>query len=484
MSCARASAIALGLTLALAPGAAAATAPVEVPIPASTDALAYGGGRVMWATHRGAGPVGLFSAQPGGAAPRLIAVIRRYHPSSPDLFVSLAANDAGYIVSLRDARNYAVDPSGVEVYRGEVVAVGGFDGSLHTVVRCRPGDNADNFSFPDVATAADGQRFAFGGVSCGVPAAIDTVTAAGVLSAVPHAPAVTGSQAIELSLAGATLAYMGVGANGSSQLGVSDLASATARRIAFPGNPEVLAAQQDGTVVAATQFAANGDDLFAAGPTQTFLHPLLRTPLLGSDRSILLNGGRLLLNSGGFPDLGLADLGGGPVSALGAPGVSGEHALLAFTGDQAVATSTTCLGAAQVTLFAVPATAPATAAGDGCPMTITSTRIAVGPAGRTAVRVACPLGCAGRLVLYVSVPAVTRREIDTLLNNEGYEGLAMAGFTLGPGSGVVRFRFDRTARRILARHHAGIAAEVAMDPSDPTQTATIGGTGNLVVARR
>jgi hypothetical protein len=487
MSRSSTTAIALGLALALAPNAFGAPAPVEVPIPANgVDAIAYGGGRVVWATHHGAGPVQVFSAQPGGGAPQPLASVRRFHPRSPEVFVSLAVNDAGYIVSVRDGRGFAVDPSGVEAYYGEVVAVGGFDGTLRGVLRCRPPDTADNYSFPNVETAADGQRFAFGGVSCGVPAAIDTVTPAGVLTAVPHAPRVEGSQAINLALAGTTLAYMGVTGSGTSVMGVSDLASGSARRIAFSSDIGGLAAQADGTVVAEQQYPQGpaGENVLAVGPTQTTLHPVLKAQLAPSPPAILAHGGRLLLNSAGFPDVGLASLAGGPVSQLGSPGISGEHTLLAFTGDEAVFTSTTCLGAPEVTLMAAPSSGPTSAPGDGCPMTITSTRISVGPAGRTAVRVSCPLGCAGRLILYVSVPAVTRRELNNLLNNEGYEGLAIADFTLPAGSGVVRMRLDRAARRILARHGRGIATQVAMDPSDPVATAAISGTGNVLATRR
>jgi hypothetical protein len=198
---------------------------------------------------------------------------------------------------------------------------------------------------------------------------------------------------------------------------------------------------------------------------------------------VLAGGERLLLDSGGYPDLALASQSGQRLGPVGAPGVSGTHTLLAFSDEQAVFTSSTCIGAAEVTVLTLSAAGPAGSAADGCPMSIASRKITVGPRGRTAVRVSCPLGCKGRLSLEVSAPAASHRELARLLDNQGFQGLAMGEFSLPAGSGVVHMRLDRYARKFLARHHGHLTAELATDGTDPETTASIGRPVKILLRR-
>lgn len=131
-----------------APVALAAEAPLEVALPkGELGAIAYGGGRIVWATSPASGPVRIFSASPGEGTPRLLASVPRERPDAA-LTVSLAVGPAGYIVSLRDSSSINSDPYGGQIFEGEVVAVGGFDGSLHTILRCHPGRPAAKANFP------------------------------------------------------------------------------------------------------------------------------------------------------------------------------------------------------------------------------------------------------------------------------------------------------------------------------------------------
>ena len=485
------------LVLVVAPAGAAAEDPLEVPLPKGQLAgVAYGGGRVLWATNPASGPVRIYSATPGGGAPKLLASIPREQRKA-GLTVSLAAGPAGYIVSLRDSNSINSGPYGGEIFEGEVVAVGGFDGSLHTVLRCRPGKASREGEFPTVATAAADQLFAFGGVACGAPASIDTVTPDGVVIPLPHAPRFTWSaeshevQPVNLTLAGSTLAYTASDAHELPEVGIDDLASGGFRQVQpAPGSSIAsLSARADGTVFATgTIFASKGAgaaipaSVFAVDPGQTGLRPLTGL-LFHTTTTVLAGGERLLLDSGGYPDLMLASASGQPLGPVGALGVSGTHKLLAFNGEQAVYSSRTCAGAAEVTVLTLPAAGPAGSTEDGCPMSVTSKTMTVGPRGRTSVRVSCPLGCKGRVDLEVSRPAASRRELARLLGHQGYSGLAMGGFDISTGSGLVHMRLDRYARRFLAHHHGSLAAKVSSDVTDPETTASIARPADVIVRR-
>jgi len=475
------------LMLVVAPVALAAEGPLEVPLPkGELGAIAYGGGHVVWATSPPTGPVRIYSATVGGGRPQLLASVPRERPEAA-LTVSLAASAAGYIVSLRDSSSVNSDPYGGEIFEGEVVAVGGFDGALHTVLRCHPGKASREGEFPPVGTAAGDQLFAFAGVACGAPASIDTVTPRGTVTPLPHAPRFSFTeehevQHVNLTLAGSTLAYTASDPHEAPLVGIDDLASGGYRQIdPVFGAITSLAARADGTVFATGTVFANGSakraepaSVFAVDPGQSVLRPLTGLPLEGTI-TVLAGGERLLLDSGDdFPDLALASASGQRLGPVGAPGVSGTHELLAFSGEQAVYTSSTCTGAAEVTVLTLPAAGPAGSGADGCPMSITSSKITVGPRGRAAVRVSCPLGCKGRLSLEVSASAATHRELARLLNHQGFQGLAMGEFKLPAGQGLVHMRLDRYARQFLAHHHGRLTAELSSEEDDPETTASIG----------
>ena len=296
---------------------------------------------------------------------------------------------------------------------------------------------------------------------------------------------------VNLTLAGNTLAYTASDPKDLPLIGIHDLASGGFRQIQpAPGSSIAsLSARADGTVFATgTIFASKSAavpvpaSVFAVDPGQTDLRPL--TGLVFHMTTTLLAGGeRLLLDSGIYPDLALATASGERLGPVGAPGVSGTHRLLAFSGEQAVYTSSSCTGAAQVTVLTLPAAGPAGTTQDGCPMSVTSSRIAVGPGGRTAVRVSCPLGCKGRLNLEVPRSSASRRELAGLLNHQGFTGLAMGGFRLSAGSGLVHMRLDRYARRFLARHRRSLSAEVDSDVTDPETTASITRPVKVIVRR-
>jgi hypothetical protein len=125
-----------------------------------------------------------------------------------------------------------------------------------------------------------------------------------------------------------------------------------------------------------------------------------------------------------------------------------------------------------VTVLTLPASGPAGSSADGCPMSVTSSKITVGAKGQASVRLSCPLGCTGKFALEVSAHTVSRHELARLVGHEGSSDLATGGFKLTAPTGLVRLHLDRFARRFLAHHHGHLTAELSND-DDPEATASI-----------
>src|SRR5688572_16596799 len=93
-----------------------AAAAVSVPMPSTADDVAYAAGRVLW-TQTERGRVTVTQTRLDGAPPSVVTL------PTPSGETSLAANATGFVVTVRSGR---VDR----------VVLGGYDGSLRTVLEC------------------------------------------------------------------------------------------------------------------------------------------------------------------------------------------------------------------------------------------------------------------------------------------------------------------------------------------------------------
>ena len=158
------------LAAVLAAGAAPATAdgaaPVSIAVPAAPDAIAVASGRVLWAGHARTGPIVVSQVPAAGGPPRVVATIAR--ASSGDVSVSLAANESGFVVAVRERRAEHVH--------------GSFGGVPRTLVDCVT--DVAVADQPALAAVAGRTGFAFAGARCGA-AAVELVGADGSRSPVP-----------------------------------------------------------------------------------------------------------------------------------------------------------------------------------------------------------------------------------------------------------------------------------------------------------
>jgi hypothetical protein len=447
----------LALLLA-APAVASAAPPVSVPVPSDADALAYAPGHVMWATHTLHGPVVVHQA-PGG----VLATIPRAHPASDDLAVSLAANAGGYAVAVRDSRLGSTDECECDnpVSQGELVARGGYDGTLSTPVRCAP--PRDNSPDAGLQVAAGPSGFAVSGVLCGA-AAVDTIGEGGALTPLP------GVTAGAISYAEPFLATNGTarGAPRGTVVHVFDTSAGTRRDLPdapewHDGNFQVL---PDGSLLVGSANdpqVPNTLYLWAPGATAP-------RALAGTSDYAVAGAGRALFYRSGTADaaLGLIGLDGSGLRTVGAPGAGATRVPLYVDATTAAFTSYSCQGHAQVTTVdltdATPPTAP-----NGCPVLVGDSTVTFDRKGRGTLHVTCPNGCRTPLQLNIDleIKQVSRREINRYVDKVFDSRLADAKLRFGasPAAHSVPVRLVRPARALLRRHDGRLRVFPSLGPA-------------------
>jgi hypothetical protein len=441
----------LAALLVAAPAQAA-----SVRVPAYPDALAYGGGHVLWATHTPHGPVVVHQRLASGGPVTTLASLPRVHLASADLEVALAADASGYLVGARDGRSVSTGECGCDydVSQGELLVHGGWDGTPADVSRCHPSKDTTNAQESALEVTAGSAGFAFGGLQCG-HTGVNLIADDGV---VVHVAGVKLPDAIDYGLAYAEpyLAVTEAAPNGE-RAHVIDTAGGPER--VLPTNQYqsnfTFDVDADGTLITGTSGyagAPNAIYLWAPGAAKAVTLPHVRLSDLGT---FAIADGRIFYaprkrTVKGRPGLGLIRDDGGGRTEVGAPGAGIDRQVLAFDGTQAAFTSTSCDGHAQVTV--VDVTQPP-APTDGCPVTVTHTGpLRFSRARHASVHVECPNGCRGRLelILDLSEHRVGRKELNRYVDKVLDSHVAAGRLD---GSGRVRLTLVRRARVLLHHHH-------------------------------
>lgn len=476
----------VGLTLVLAlavlaicPACAWAFPPASIPVPDQPDALAYASGRVLWVTHSARGPILVMEAPVTGGPARVLASVERVSPSSESLAISLAANAGGFLLAARDGREIDTGECGCnyDVSEGELVVRGGYDGSLRKLVSCKPGDRGDDEQ-TSLLTRAGVSGFAMAGAQCGMSASVETVGADGTRAAVPGVTLERG-RSYELSYQEPFVAA----ASGTTRVRVVDLRDGTRRDLALPDGVSRFdfAVQSDGTLVLDEVPGSGPSGVFTWAPGQPaptrvpgVAQASFTTAVAGASRILFAP----VRPVAGELALGLVELDGGGLRAVGAPRAGAERKPLAFDGTAAAFRSKSCTGASQVTVVDITDTTPPSGL-SGCPVVLEPSTVRFSPRSRRgSVSVTCPNGCRDDLELNIQLRPrqIPPRELNRYVDQVSSSTLATARLRLSPGAtaGRVTVTLERPAVRLLRRHRrlrvfpslssVGVGPEIAQPP--------------------
>jgi hypothetical protein len=386
-----------------------AAAAVTFPLPRHADAVAFGGGRVVWTTAGGDGPVIVNAAPPSGGVPQVLATIPT---SSGAIAVTLAVNASGVGVAVRSGRE------------DKFVLI---DGAPRTLLDC---DAPAADDAPDLIAAAGATGFAVSGARCPDRAAVRTIAADGTVTPVAGLRGVSALAYSEPYLA----------VDGDDDVVELNLATG-ARRAPGPFFMSPFAVLPDGTM-ALSHSDFEGIYLWAPGAAK----PQLITPGTVQNGALLAaSPGALLyepLNQvHGRTALALTGLGATGITSVGVPGAGGPRTPLFFDGTTAAFRGYSCTGGQQVAV--VDVTSPPRGV-PGCPVKVLDRR------ARRTVRVSCPNGCRGRLLLSRVPPP----DAGCVGGGTGCRAVASASLA---GGGRVRLRFTAYGRRVV-RHPVRVFA--------------------------
>jgi hypothetical protein len=331
-----------------------AAAAVSVPVPSTADEVAYAAGRVLW-TQRERGQVTVTQTRLDGAPPTVVSL----PGTSGETW--LAANATGFVVTLRTER---VDR----------VVLGGYDGSLRTVLECP----ADLEVPQDLFAVAGATGFAVGGARCR-EGQVWTIAPDGTA----RPAGVTGH---DLAYAEPYLAAVD-----DDRVSVLNLADGS-RRTLRDFTVRALAVLHDGSlVVGSGSETPPGIYIWPHGVRE----PQLVTtsvpvgPLLAAAPGAILYEPQDLVR--GRAALALTGLGATGITPVGVPGAGGPREPIAFDGPTAAFEAHSCEGVHQVTIVGPGGRVPG--AVDGCPVRLLRGDIHFDRRGRATLRVVCPNGC-------------------------------------------------------------------------------------------
>ncbi len=397
--------------------ATAAAAPAAIGLPELIDAVTYAQGHALWAEHRPDGSIVVRRSAPG-EPPGVVATLPG---PKDDVSVTLAANDRGYLLTLRSTHV-------------ERVVRGGYDGSVSTLLDCAPAAAAPQDA-PVLEAVASRDGFAFAGARCGGAPGVSLVAPDGTVTAL-------GGVEVGRNY-GLAYADPYVAVANPDAVRVIDRSTGAQRSLpsAYVGEGMTVALLADGTLITGPPYQASG---VAAG-----IHAW--APGAASPRLLNRHGLPAVMYAAGdelffddASDLELVSLRGGPLRSVGAPGAGLARNPLAFDGTRAAFMSVSCDGHPQVTVVDVTA-ARSRDDIDGCPLRLVSRSVSTGRSGRGALGLICRNGCKadvefahGSRICFDDCPTTARAPL-----------LATARVRLAPSPGVqfVTVRRTRAGRR-------------------------------------
>jgi hypothetical protein len=448
--------------LALMAPSAVALPPVNVPLPGQVDAIAYSGGRVVWATHTRHGPIVVHQASIDGSPQTVLATVARARPSAQHVTVELAANETGYLLAARDGREVDTGPCGCNFFisLGELVVMGGYDAAQTTLVNCRPSRPKFDDEQIELRTVAGRSGFAFAGALCGAPGPVVTVSPEGTV-AVAGKVRLRAGQLYGFSYSEPHVAIR----TAAGRIRILDTSTATAIDRTPPTSVSGYDfwLQADGTLVLGPSGYSGSPDVIYRWPPDATRPVVVPDAKLSQARQIAVGPAGILYSPLAAIDgrlaLGLAEDGTGAVRPVGAPGAGFPRTPLGVDASGAAFTNRSCEGVDQVTVVDVTETTRP-AAPDGCPVEVEPETIDFAQRGRGLAGVRCPNGCSGELEMAIDLRPrqLTNRELNRYVDKVFSSTLARGKFALAPGQDFVQvpLRLTRPAIKLLGRHRGGL----------------------------
>jgi hypothetical protein len=458
--------------VALAAGAPAAVAR-NVPLDEDAASVTVTGQRVSWLVDRPGGKVALRTIAPGATTPVTAATVTRHDRTVDDDHAALATTATGWAIGTRDGKIVSGGQYDITELIGEKLTTGTWNSRVTaTRSECVPAKHLDE-NYAPLALIASSAGFVVAGLTCGPLQGVQLLGPSGATTAftpllfpiTPFVPVAAGD-----FLAFATPAPFAEGEPGSGdRLTVRDLATGSIVTSIDPGTLATpFGVDDDGTLAfafrvgpqgarppASLEIAAPGASTATVVPGVSVDAPVppysLHTVVL--DRALAVGGGHVLFAPVTPPQgvfgLGLVPTTGGAVTAVGEPGAGAPRQPLSVDATQAVFTSQSCSGRAQITIVSLAATSTTPLAPAGCPARIDTTKLVLSATRHTArVPVSCPNGCTGTLGLYLPRTSTGLLQIV----DGGDTSLATTKLSLPAGkTRTITLRFPKNSRRFVAK---------------------------------
>jgi hypothetical protein len=476
--------------IALAIGAPAACAR-NVALDENAASVTVTGQRVSWLVDRPDGSVALRTIARGAPAPATAATITQRDRAVIDDSATLATTATGWAIGTRDGKMVSGGQIDYTKLRGEKLTTGTWGSrATATVTDCVPGKGV-GASYGPLDLAASSAGFVVAGLACGPLQGLQLLGTAGATTAL--APPYIDPFVFPVA-AGNFLAYAAPDpqTSGAERLTVRDLTTGSVVTSIDPGTTDTpFGVDDDGTLAFAFRVGPPGSrppaslNIAAPGASTTTvlprvsvdapvapyaLHPIILEPALA------VGGGQVLFAPTTPPQgvlgLGLVPTSGGAVTPVGEPGAGAPRQPLSVDATQAVFTSQSCSGRAQVTIVSLPATPATPQAPAGCPVRVDTTKLVLSASKHTAkVPVSCPNGCTGRFALF---PPLTPEGHLQLVGLQ--DSLARTTLRLRAGATrTITLHFSKVAQRFVAKAKGLKSVRFGTDVAelDPTPTVSL-----------